>query len=97
MIKYEYFRIAIWIFLVLWILTSFAALAEAAQALAKHREPTGLFGWGEGEAAPDSTLYDLMIEYMGQGGGSTDSDTEARRLLEQLRREQGPIDSLIGR
>ena len=50
---------------------SFASLAEAAQALAKHRKPTGFMGWGEGEAAPDSALYDLMIEYMGQGGGQT--------------------------
>ena len=46
-------------------ITSFAALVEAAQALANYKEPTGLFGWGEGQAAPDSTLYDLMLEYTG--------------------------------
>jgi len=50
-------------------ITSFASLAEAAQALANYRKATGFMGWGEGEAAPDSTLYELMLEYTGQGGG----------------------------
>jgi hypothetical protein len=70
----------------------FPSLAEAAQALAKHRKPTGLFGWGEGEAAPDSTLYDLMIEYMGDqtglGMGEAPLTPEEKAELEARRQRQ---------
>lgn len=66
---------------------TFPKLADAAQALANYKEPTGLFGWGEGQAAPDSTLYDLMIEYMGQGsgGGETPLTPEEKAELEARR------------